>query len=220
MARLTAWAHATPESDLHVIHVRDWHDPGNPVQAEHLARFGAHCIAGSVGAEFVFRLDDVAAGKAIDVIDATVLSNFVDTRLPAVLARHRGAKGRALRLAPLVLLARLAQRPDAHFREQRDHLQEHFPGDDGVAQRGVAAEHRHVQPLGDGLQPVRLLLRVHHRRQQQRVEHRLLEADARETASALADCRYEEVTGNHITMMFEPAVQGVASAVRRFINNE
>ncbi len=48
----------------------------------------------------------------------------------------------------------------------------------------------------------------------------LLEADARETASALADCRYEEVTGNHITMMFEPAVQGVASAVRRFINNE
>lgn len=48
----------------------------------------------------------------------------------------------------------------------------------------------------------------------------LLEADARETASALAHCRYEEVLGNHATMMFQPAVQSVAGALRRFIDSE
>ena len=48
----------------------------------------------------------------------------------------------------------------------------------------------------------------------------LLEADARETASALAHCRYEEVAGNHATMMFQPAVQSVAAALRRFIDSE
>lgn len=48
----------------------------------------------------------------------------------------------------------------------------------------------------------------------------LLEADARETASALAYCRYEEVPGNHSTMMFQPAVQSVAGALRRFIDSE
>ena len=47
-----------------------------------------------------------------------------------------------------------------------------------VAQRGVAAEHRHAEARGDGLEPVRCLLRMDHRRQQQRVEHRLLEAHA------------------------------------------
>jgi pimeloyl-ACP methyl ester carboxylesterase len=48
----------------------------------------------------------------------------------------------------------------------------------------------------------------------------LLEADARETASALAYCRYEEVPGNHATMMFQPAVQSVADALRLFIDSE
>jgi pimeloyl-ACP methyl ester carboxylesterase len=48
----------------------------------------------------------------------------------------------------------------------------------------------------------------------------LLEADARETASALAHCRYEEVPGNHATMMFQPAVQSVADALRRFLDSE
>lgn len=48
----------------------------------------------------------------------------------------------------------------------------------------------------------------------------LLEADANETVSALAHCRYEEVTGNHATMMFQPAVESVAAALRRFLDNE
>lgn len=48
----------------------------------------------------------------------------------------------------------------------------------------------------------------------------LLEADARETASALAHCRYEEVAGNHVTMMFQPAVRSVAHALLRFLDSE
>lgn len=47
----------------------------------------------------------------------------------------------------------------------------------------------------------------------------LLEADARETVSALTHCRYEEVPGNHVTMMFQPAVQSIAGALRRFIDS-
>lgn len=45
----------------------------------------------------------------------------------------------------------------------------------------------------------------------------VLEADARETASRIADCRYEEVPGNHVTMMFESAVRSVDTAIRRFL---
>ncbi|MCC6594138.1 MAG: isochorismatase family protein [Xanthomonadales bacterium] len=90
VAQLAAWAHARPDSELRVIHIRDWHDATVPAQREHLARFGSHCLAGSAGAEFVFRSDDIAAGKQVDLVDATVLSNFVDTRLPELLARHRG----------------------------------------------------------------------------------------------------------------------------------
>lgn len=90
VARLMAWAHQQPDEKLRVVHIRDWHDPGDPVQAEHLARFGPHCIAGNTGAEFVFALDDAATGKTIETVDATVLSNFIDTRLASVLEPHRG----------------------------------------------------------------------------------------------------------------------------------
>ena len=92
VARLTSWAHQQPDTALHVIHIRDWHDPANAVQREHLTRFGEHCIGGTSGADFVFRVDDVVAGKQLDVVDATVLSNFVDTRLSALLERHRGQR--------------------------------------------------------------------------------------------------------------------------------
>jgi len=92
VARLISWAHQQPDWALHVIHIRDWHDPGNAAQREHLTRFGEHCIAGTPGAAFVFRVDDMAAGKQVDVVDSTVLSNFVATRLPQLLERHRGRR--------------------------------------------------------------------------------------------------------------------------------
>ncbi|MGD9584295.1 MAG: isochorismatase family protein [Lysobacterales bacterium] len=81
VARLLAWAHRQPDALLRVIHVRDWHDQEAPEQREHLAQFGAHCIAGSPGAAFVFAMDDALPGKRIGVVDATTLTNFVATDL-------------------------------------------------------------------------------------------------------------------------------------------
>jgi protein-tyrosine phosphatase/nicotinamidase-related amidase len=81
VARMLAWAHQQPDDHLTVVHVRDWHDPANPAQREHLAQFGAHCVAGSPGAAFVFPLDDAAPGKRLRIVDATTLTNFHDTNL-------------------------------------------------------------------------------------------------------------------------------------------
>ena len=74
--------------------------------------------------------------------------------------------------------ARLRERVDALLGEQRDHLVEHLGRHHRVAERRVAAEHRDVEARGKLLQPVRFLVRVHHGRQQQCVEHRLIEDDA------------------------------------------
>ncbi len=92
VARLAAWAHAQPDSVLKVVHVRDWHEPGDDVQSAHLTHFGSHCVRDTPGAAFVFRTDDVLAGKQVEIVDATVLSNFVNTRLPNVLESYRGQR--------------------------------------------------------------------------------------------------------------------------------
>lgn len=81
VARMLAWAHQQPDDALTVIHVRDWHDPSDPLQREHLDQFGAHCVAGSPGAAFVFALQDAAPGKQIGIVNATTLTNFQDTNL-------------------------------------------------------------------------------------------------------------------------------------------
>lgn len=86
VARMIAWAHQQPDEVLSVIHVRDWHDPSDPGQTEHLAQFGAHCVAGTPGAGFVFPLDDATRDKRINVVDATTLTNFQGTELDSHLA--------------------------------------------------------------------------------------------------------------------------------------
>lgn len=55
VARTVAWAHAQPDAEVKVIHVRDWHDPTDSAQRGHLEQFGAHCVRDTPGAEFVFR---------------------------------------------------------------------------------------------------------------------------------------------------------------------
>lgn len=76
VARIIAWAHRQPDDVLSVIHVRDWHDGADSAQREHLAQFGAHCLAGTPGAEFVFPMGDVAPGKQVAIVEATTLTNF------------------------------------------------------------------------------------------------------------------------------------------------
>jgi nicotinamidase-related amidase len=87
VARTLAWAHAQPPERLCVIHVRDWHDPEDKAQRAHLEQFGAHCVRGTRGAEFVFSTDGVAQDR-FDVVDATTLSNFVGAGLGPLLERR------------------------------------------------------------------------------------------------------------------------------------
>lgn len=88
VARVMRWAHAQPDEVLGVVHVRDWHDPADPTQKEHLAQFGSHCLAGSAGAEFVFPLDDIAPGKNVGIVNSTTLTNFHASGLDRWLAAH------------------------------------------------------------------------------------------------------------------------------------
>lgn len=53
LADLVRWARKQPASSFALIHIRDWHRAADPTQAQHLAKFGEHCLEGSVGAELV-----------------------------------------------------------------------------------------------------------------------------------------------------------------------
>ena len=52
IARVMEWAYAQPDEALQLIHIRDWHDPLDIEQMNHLMQFGLHCEAGTPGAEF------------------------------------------------------------------------------------------------------------------------------------------------------------------------
>ena len=40
LAQLIDWARSLPSDAIDLIHIRDWHDPDDPAQREHLQRFG------------------------------------------------------------------------------------------------------------------------------------------------------------------------------------
>ena len=58
LAQLIQWARGLPSDAIDLVHIRDWHDADDPAQREHLERFGAHCIQGTVGARLVLEMDD------------------------------------------------------------------------------------------------------------------------------------------------------------------
>lgn len=85
VARTIAWAHAQPDEQLRVVHIRDWHDESDPAQRVHLGQFGLHCVRDTPGAAFVFRTDNVAVEKSLHLVDAVGLSNFVGAQLDEAL---------------------------------------------------------------------------------------------------------------------------------------
>jgi protein-tyrosine phosphatase/nicotinamidase-related amidase len=91
LARMIAWAHS--QTDLKVIHVRDWHDPEDPAQRTHLEQFGLHCVLDTPGAQFVFPMD--ARHPDLHVVNSIGLSNFVTPDLDILL---RGNKSRPTRV--------------------------------------------------------------------------------------------------------------------------
>src|SRR3974377_558186 len=72
LAQLIDWARALSSDEIDIIHIRDWHDPDDPGQREHLERFGAHCIKGTRGAQLVLGMGEhppeVANERIVDSV--------------------------------------------------------------------------------------------------------------------------------------------------------
>jgi protein-tyrosine phosphatase/nicotinamidase-related amidase len=86
---LMEWAYASPEEKLAIFHIRDWHNPEDPKQKEHLLQFGNHCIKDTKGAEFIFS-DKINSSRKTEIINASGLNDFVDTNLEEILKPYKG----------------------------------------------------------------------------------------------------------------------------------
>jgi nicotinamidase-related amidase/aminoglycoside phosphotransferase (APT) family kinase protein len=94
LAQLIDWARSLAPDAIDLIHIRDWHDPGDPAQREHLARFGAHCLQGSAGARLILGMDDRAMAAANErIVDSLTLNDLEGTDLARQLERIRRAHG-------------------------------------------------------------------------------------------------------------------------------
>lgn len=93
VGRILQWAYAQPDDHLRLIHIRDWHDPDDSVQADHLRQFGAHCLHDTPGASFAFDppLDHC---KDVAIVNSTTLNDFIGTTLSAALSIDPSADSR------------------------------------------------------------------------------------------------------------------------------
>src|SRR5499427_4773087 len=91
LAQLIQWARGLPSHAIDLVHIRDWHDAEDPAQREHLERFGAHCIQGTVGARLVLEMDEWAEAAANEcIVNSITLNDLEGTDLEAQLDRIRG----------------------------------------------------------------------------------------------------------------------------------
>lgn len=79
------WAYSVDPQDLTLIHIRDWHDPADPQQQDHLEQFSPHCLKGSEGAEFVFS-QAIKQRNNHHIVNASGLNDFWETDLEGLLA--------------------------------------------------------------------------------------------------------------------------------------
>src|SRR5262249_45107875 len=94
LAQLIQWTRGLPSNAIDLVHIRDWHDADDPAQREHLERFGAHCIQGTVGARLVLEMDEWAEAAANEcIVDSITLNDFEGTDLGAQLDRIRREHG-------------------------------------------------------------------------------------------------------------------------------
>ncbi len=52
LKRMMSWARSQHTEYLEIIHIREWHDPKDLDQSDHLGHFGVHCVAGTPGASY------------------------------------------------------------------------------------------------------------------------------------------------------------------------
>ncbi len=82
LAQLMDWARLVPQEGIEIVHIRDWHDAGDPAQRDHLSTFGQHCLQGTRGARLVLDLDEIAAERPNQhVVDSLTLNDFEGTDL-------------------------------------------------------------------------------------------------------------------------------------------
>jgi len=94
LAQLIDWARGLAADAIDLIHIRDWHDPDDPAQREHLERFGAHCIQGSSGARLILGMDERAMAAANErIVDSLTLNDLEGTDLAQQLERIRHTHG-------------------------------------------------------------------------------------------------------------------------------
>ena len=56
LAQLMDWAQRVPSDSLEIVHIRDWHDPSDPAQHDHLTAFGEHCLRAPLGPDWCWTL--------------------------------------------------------------------------------------------------------------------------------------------------------------------
>lgn len=91
VARIMDWAYQQADTDLKIIHIRDWHDSSDIRQMDHLMHFGLHCEQDTPGAEFAFPIPETT-DKDISIVNTLTLNDFQDTNMAEVLAPFQGQK--------------------------------------------------------------------------------------------------------------------------------
>jgi len=79
LALTMKWAYQQPADKLTIIHIRDWHDPGDLFQAGHLGKFGSHCLRDTEGADFAFPVSN--PDRETIIVNAIGLNDFLGTSL-------------------------------------------------------------------------------------------------------------------------------------------
>ena len=90
VANTMKWAYNQSDDDLEIIHLRDWHDPEDENQKEHLELYGEHCIMMTEGSRFAFHLDKYP--RMATIIESLQLNDFVNTELEEILAPYKDQK--------------------------------------------------------------------------------------------------------------------------------
>ena len=90
VANTMKWAYDQSDDDLEIIHLRDWHDPEDDDQKEHLELYGEHCIMMTDGSRFAFHLDSYP--RFATIIESLQLNDFVNTELEEILEPYKDQK--------------------------------------------------------------------------------------------------------------------------------
>lgn len=83
VALMMKWAYRQSPDDLALIHIRDWHDPNDEEQAQHLEQFGDHCLLETEGADFIF--EGLDPNRPATIINSKGMNDFIDTPLSQTL---------------------------------------------------------------------------------------------------------------------------------------